>query len=168
MDVQDPHRRRLDGVLVLDARVDEQPIFSPPRQRGIRPRPLPRDQLPRSSHRLMTTESDALADGVHGRRTSRSPSSLPGGGSRRIRGPRREAGDNGGQKSRETPATAGLKGGRLVGPGVERNRNDRDAPGCPHGPVSAGYAATSSASASRSKRVPLELPQRRTRPLFTI
>ena len=52
--------------------------------------------------------------------------------------------------------------------GRERNRNDRDAPGCPHGAVSAGYAATSWASASRSKRVPLKLPQRRTRPLFTI
>src|SRR2546428_13914112 len=34
----------------------------------------------------------------------------------------------------------------------------RDAPGRPHGGVSAGYAATSSASASRSKRVPLKLP----------
>src|SRR5207244_11787226 len=50
-------------------------------------------------------------------------------------------------------------GSRLVSPGVERNRNDRDAPGCPHGPVSAGYAATSSPSASRSQRAPLQLPQ---------
>jgi len=57
---------------------------------GIRARPLPRDQPARSSCRLMTTESDALAGGRH--RPSRSPSSLPAGGSRRIqRGPR-EAG----------------------------------------------------------------------------
>ena len=36
------------------------------------------------------------------------------------------SGRNGGQESRETPATAGLKGGRLVGPA---SRNDRRAPG---------------------------------------
>ena len=78
------------------------------------------------------------------------------------------SGRNRGQKSGETPATAGLKGGRLVRPAVERNWNDRDAPSCPHDPVSTGYAATSSASLARSKRAPLKLPQRRTRPLFTI
>src|SRR5437867_11715585 len=73
-----------DAAFVLDARVDEQPIFSPPRQRRIRARPLPRDQLPRSSPRLMTTESDALAGGVHRRRPARSPFSLPARASRRI------------------------------------------------------------------------------------
>src|SRR5439155_17452905 len=37
-----------DAALVLDARVDEQPIFSPPRPRRIRARQLPRDRPARS------------------------------------------------------------------------------------------------------------------------